>query len=148
MLSYMLISILPAAWLVAAINDVMELKIPNWISLFLVAAFPVAAVYFGFSFSMFFACVALGLGVLVAGFVLFALNKLGGGDVKLLAASALWIGPAAFTAFFIKMVLMGGLFAFVLLMFRRTPPLPVYAHAPWVMQLHQSGRFWLRTVLT
>ncbi len=140
MLSYMLISVLPAAWLVAAVNDVIEMKIPNWISIFLLACFPVAALYFGFSFSSFFACIALALGILVVGFVLFAMNKLGGGDVKLLAASTLWIGPAALLPFLMKMVLMGGLFALVIMMFRKTPLLPAYAHAPWIMNLHQSGK--------
>ncbi len=139
MFSYMLIAILPAAWLVAAINDVLEMKIPNWISIALLSFFPVAALYFGYSFNMFFLCIALGLAVLIVGFVLFSLNKLGGGDVKLLAATAPWIGPAAFAPFMFKVILMGGAFAFVILMFRKTPMLPAYVHAPWVVKLHQSS---------
>jgi prepilin peptidase CpaA len=35
----------------------------------------------------------VGLAVLVAGFALFALNRMGGGDVKMLAACAPWVAP-------------------------------------------------------
>lgn len=140
MLSYIFLSVLPAAWIVAAANDVREFRIPNWISIVLIAAFPLCALYFQYSWTLFFQCLALGVGMLIFGFALFTLNIFGGGDAKLLAASAPWIGPAAFIVFVYKVALMGGLLAFVLLAFRKTPVLPVYAHSATLMNLHQSAR--------
>ena len=140
MLSYLLLSIPPAAWAVAALNDIKALRIPNWISLFLIGSFPVAALAFGFTLSEFLTALLMGAGMLVVGFSLFSLNLFGGGDAKLLAASAPWIGMSAMVIFLYKVALMGGLLALALLMFRKTPLLPVYAHSDWIMKLHQSGK--------
>ncbi|WP_306252214.1 prepilin peptidase [Parvularcula sp. IMCC14364] len=140
MLSYILVSILPASWLIAAINDLGELKIPNWISITLVLAFPVMALCFGYSIEMLSSSIALALGVLVLGFAIYTTGQFGAGDVKLLAATALWVGPAAFPMFLFKVILASGIFAFAIIMFRSTPMLPVYAHAPWLMELHGSRR--------
>ncbi len=56
--------------------------------------------------------VALQLGVALATFVvlagLFALRAMGGGDVKLLAALALWIEPSWFLKLLVMMALLGG----------------------------------------
>ncbi|MCI5046585.1 MAG: prepilin peptidase [Aquisalinus sp.] len=140
MLSYLIVSMLPAAWLIAAINDLSELKIPNWIPATLVLAFPVMAVTFGYSFEMLSSSLLLALGALVVGFAIYATGQFGAGDVKLLAATALWVGPAAFPMFLFKVILASGIFAFAIIMFRSTPMLPVYAHAPWLMELHGSRR--------
>ena len=140
MLTYLLLSVFPACLLIAGGNDLLEMKIPNWISLLLISVFFLSVLYLGPPLEDVFANIALSIGVFVAGFSLFAINKLGGGDVKILAAASLWIGVGAFLSFFVKMILIGGLFAFLILMFRRTPLLPVYAHTPWVMNLHQSAK--------
>ncbi|MGV6800360.1 MAG: A24 family peptidase [bacterium] len=140
MLSYLFLSILPSAWIVAAINDLKSFKIPNWISVVLIAAFPLAALYFQYPPMLVLQCIGLGVAMLVLGFALFVLNVFGGGDAKLLAATAPWIGPSVFIVFLYKVVLMGGLFALILLLFRKTPALPVYAHSNVIMNLHQSGQ--------
>ena len=53
---------------------------------------------------------AMGLALLVL-LPPFALNMLGGGDVKLLAAVALWLGKDQVTALLILVGIVGGLFA-------------------------------------
>ncbi|MEK7264914.1 MAG: pilus assembly protein CpaA, partial [Pseudomonadota bacterium] len=65
---------------------------------------------------------------------------LGGGDAKLLAACAPWIGLAALGPFLVYTALAGGGFAVALILFRMTPALPVYAQAPWLMRLHQRPK--------
>jgi prepilin peptidase CpaA len=56
--------------------------------------------------------VAAQVGVALAAFVvlagLFALRAMGGGDVKLLTALALWIEPASFLKLIVIMALLGG----------------------------------------
>ncbi len=48
------------------------------------------------------------LGVLVATFALFSLNMLGGGDAKLMAAGALWMGAEHIIEFVAFVTIFGG----------------------------------------
>jgi prepilin peptidase CpaA len=70
---------------------------------------------------------------------LFALNMLGGGDVKLLAAVALWLGMNKLAALLILVGIVGGIFALFWLAMRwvirtglreRKLPRSLQAHAP------------------
>ncbi|WP_353956494.1 prepilin peptidase [uncultured Brevundimonas sp.] len=62
---------------------------------------------------------------------LFALNWVGGGDAKLLAAACLWMGPAGSLPFLLSSAIVGGLFCLALITARRTipafPGLPAWA---------------------
>ena len=49
--------------------------------------------------------------IFAGGVVLFVLNALGGGDVKLLAATALWAGPGAIFDFLLVTTITGGVIA-------------------------------------
>ena len=138
MLAYLFLSILPAALVVAAINDMMEMKIPNWVSFVLLASYPCAALYFQIPLPDVMASVLLALVVLAFGFTLFAFNLLGGGDAKLLAAVAPWMGLGAVAHFAMYMVLAGGALALALLLFRQIPPMPIYANTGWIMNLHNA----------
>lgn len=95
--------------LAAAITDVARLRIPNLIPLLLLA---------GFALSAAAGQVAAPLGHLVALLVVlalllpvFAFGMLGGGDVKLLAAAALWLGLADLPLLLILVGIAGGVFA-------------------------------------
>ena len=57
--------------------------------------------------------------ILLIGFGLFAFGHMGGGDVKLLTASALWAGPELTLAFLLLTAIAGGLLSAVLLMQNR-----------------------------
>lgn len=59
--------------------------------------------------------VALGLGVLAAGAFCFARGWMGGGDVKLLAATSLWAGPPLFSPFILVTAVAGGMLGLLLL---------------------------------
>jgi len=54
-----------------------------------------------------------GMGVLVVGIMIFALGWLGGGDVKLLAALALWAGPDHLVLLLLMTCLAGGILALI-----------------------------------
>lgn len=58
------------------------------------------------------------LGLLAAGLVLFGLGIMGGGDVKLVTATALWLGAAHVPRFLLLTALAGGVLAAAFL-FRR-----------------------------
>jgi prepilin peptidase CpaA len=80
----------------------------------------------------------VGFAVLVFGMVLFATGTFGGGDAKLLAVGALWMGPSEVLPFVAFVAIFGGVLAVLMLAYRRCPitliPVPVPA---WATRLHQ-----------
>jgi len=112
----------------AAVSDARRLIIPNWVSIALAAIYPLAALAVGAPLTAVGMHVLFGLAVLAVGFFLFAGNIIGGGDAKLMAATAVWAGSEAFFVFFFWTVVAGGLMALALLGARQllnavtTPP--------------------------
>ncbi len=98
----------------AAANDLRDMRIPNWISLALVALFAGYAVINGAALPV-QAHLAVGVGTLAVTFVIFAAGALGAGDAKLLSALALWMGPENGPAFLAMVAILGGLFALLLM---------------------------------
>ena len=133
----LLLSILPVMVIVAALTDVTSMTIPNWISLVLIAAFAPAALVAGLGPVEIGLHVAIGLGALMLGIALFALNLLGGGDAKLMAAASLWLGLDATLVFILATAVTGGLFSLALLVVRNAGA-PLAAAGPaWMGRLLQ-----------
>lgn len=57
-------------------------------------------------------------GAIVVGFAIFVLRWMGGGDVKLLMVSGLWIGTAHLVEFLVYMGVIGGVMSIALLLLR------------------------------
>ena len=108
-LQYGLLVALAIALLVAAATDWRRRQIDNWLNLAIALAAPLFWWASGLSL---WPDVALQLGVGVAAFAvfaaMFAMKWMGGGDVKLLTALALWVPPLAFMKLLIAMALAGG----------------------------------------
>jgi len=139
-LALIFLSAFPAALLIAAINDLMEFKIPNWASGVMFLSYFAASALLGAPISQLLEGVFLALAVLAVGFTLFATKIIGAGDAKLLAAAAPWIGLSALLSFVLNVAIAGAFFAIVLMLFRQVPLLPVYARAPWLIRLHERPR--------
>lgn len=60
----------------------------------------------------------IGLATFFAGFILFALKVMGGGDVKLLAVMAIFVGKASFVPFLTLIAIFGGVLSVLLLLLR------------------------------
>ena len=112
---YGLLAALAIALLVAAFTDLRSRKIGNWLT----GAIALGAPLFWWACDMPLwadpwsqASVAAQLGIALLTFVilavLFALRAMGGGDVKLLTALALWIAPLPFLRLVVMMALIGG----------------------------------------
>jgi prepilin peptidase CpaA len=114
-----LLSLFPALVIVAALRDATSMTIPNWISIALVAAYLPAALSLGLPFGLIAASAGLSAGALVLGVGMFALRWIGGGDAKLFAAAALWLGLSGAVPFLIWTALAGGVLAAALLGARR-----------------------------
>ena len=140
MIAFLILAVFPSALLIAAANDIYEFKIPNWLNLTLIAAYPVAGFAVSAPMSVMAEGLLLGGAVLAVGFGLFAFRIIGGGDAKLLAAAAPWIGFAALGNFLIMTAITGLVLAVAMATFRKMPILPVYAHAPWLMRLHERKK--------
>jgi len=105
--------------LFAAAADIARYAIPNWVSLALTGVFVIAALFAQAPLAQVGAHLAFGFGVLVVGFFLFQAGVFGGGDAKLLAATAVWTGFAAFPPFLFWTALAGGALALALLAARQ-----------------------------
>lgn len=137
MLQFLILVIFPAALILAAVNDLATMTISNWISLALIVTFPVLAFAIGLSLEQIGWHFAAGGLVLVGGFTLFAFNLIGGGDAKLLAAAALWLGWDDLYTLLFYTALMGGPLCVLLVMYRAAP-LPLWAYNfEWLHRLHQ-----------
>ena len=79
-------------FLIAAVNDLRERRIPNWISVALLALYAVLAVLDPAKM-LIWQSLLTGLGVFAVLFVLFRFGYMGGGDVKLWTATAVLVGP-------------------------------------------------------
>lgn len=130
-----LLAVLPALVIVAGLKDLTSMKIPNWISGLLVLAFFPAALALGLGPVDFGLHLAVGLAALLIGMGLFALNLLGGGDVKLMAAACLWLGVSGSGVFILSTAVIGGLFSLALLLGRAWLQPWVGAGPGWWVQL-------------
>ena len=112
---YGLLIALAIALLFAAFTDIRSRTIHNWLNLSIAASAPV---FWWASGMALWPDVAIQLGCTLLAFaffaVLFALNTMGGGDVKLLTALALWIEPMAFLQLLMIMALAGGVLTIVM----------------------------------
>jgi prepilin peptidase CpaA len=144
---YGLLAGLAIALLIAGFTDLRSRKIGNWLTGVVAVAAPLFWWASGLSL---WPGVAAQVGVALAAFailaVLFAMRAMGGGDVKLLTALALWIEPGWFLRLVIMMALIGGVLTLVLgalhVMRRRrerlTIPygLAIASAGLWVLSVH------------
>jgi prepilin peptidase CpaA len=112
--------ILPLCLAVAAFSDLFTMTIPNRISVILFGAFLLVAPLAGLSAAMIGMHLLASLIVFSVCFTLFALNIMGGGDAKLLTASAVWFGfNSSLMTFVLYVSIVGGLLTLLILMMRK-----------------------------
>lgn len=109
-LHYGLLTALAIALLVAAFTDLRRRQIDNWLN----AGIALTAPVFWWSLGLdLWPGVAIQFGVAAATFAicagLFAMRQMGGGDVKLLTALALWIQPEFFLQLIVIMAIVGAI---------------------------------------
>lgn len=122
----------------AAASDLLTMLIPNRISLALVAGFAVFAVTGPMGWTEIGYHLGAGAMILVATFTLFAFGIIGGGDAKLAAATALWMGFDGLGDYLLVASLLGGGLTLGIL-FARSHPLPLrIARMPFALHLHDA----------
>ncbi len=112
---YVLLAALAIALVIAAFTDLRRRQIDNWLNAAIALTAPL---YWWASGLSLWPDVAIQLGVGVGAFVvfaaLFAMRMMGGGDVKLLTALALWVDPTNFIRLLIIMAIVGGVLTLVM----------------------------------
>jgi prepilin peptidase CpaA len=92
MISAAIMVIFPLCMAMAACSDLLTMTIPNRLSVVLIASFALIAPLTGLSLHDILMHCGAGAAVFAACFILFAFNIMGGGDAKILTASAIWFG--------------------------------------------------------
>lgn len=112
---YALVAALAIALLTAAFTDIRRRQIDNWLNAGIALCAPLYWWAQGLSL---WPDVAMQIGVALLAFVvlagLFAIRAMGGGDVKLLTALALWLPAPLFLKMLVVMSIAGGVLTLVL----------------------------------
>jgi prepilin peptidase CpaA len=141
--SWFLIGLLSAALIVAAIGDWRARIIPNWLN----GAIALLAIPFWWASGLspwpdMAIQVALALAVLVVFNLMFSLGWMGGGDVKLLGALALWLPWGAMLYLLVIMSLAGGVLTIAMLIPHRISKSTGNPEVPYGIAIAFAG-LWL-----
>ena len=109
-------------FLTAALIDGRTYRIPNWVSLALVALFAVAVALSGKTIVDYWPNLALGAGMMVIGYGLYAATGMGAGDAKLAAAAVMWAGLGGLYAWVFALAMSMAALAVTLVVLRRVAP--------------------------
>jgi prepilin peptidase CpaA len=134
---YLAFVLFPVGMAFAATSDLLTMTISNRVTLGLAAAFFLLAPFAGMDWSLFGLHVAAGAIVLAIAFGCFAFGWIGGGDAKLAAVIALWLGPYQTMPFILTASIFGGVLTLAILTFRRQQ-WPAFIDQAWVQRLHDS----------
>jgi len=134
----LLLFVVPALLALAAGWDLTSYTIPNSLSAALIVVFALFAVTTHMTLGAMGTHLLAGAVGLFAGFALFALGTIGGGDAKLFAAIALWLGFANLLDFTLAASLFGGALAILILGLRHVPLPALLCGQSWLMRLHDE----------
>lgn len=120
--------------------DATRYIIPNWLVGLVIAPYPLM-VLMSDPVVPWLTALAVTLGTFAVGSLIFAMRWMGGGDIKLLTACALWTGLSALLDLVMYTALLGGVMALALLALRIVLPrlAPVYAASDRLPRMLQKA---------
>jgi prepilin peptidase CpaA len=127
----------PAMMAFAASSDLFTMTISNRVALALLAGFFALALISGMPPGDMLSHLGAALAVLAVSFVFFARGWIGGGDAKLAAATALWLGFDHLMAYLLYASIFGGILTLAMIRFRLMPLPQSLAEQEWVKRLHR-----------
>jgi prepilin peptidase CpaA len=136
LLHFSVLAFFPALMALSASMDLLTLTIPNRICLSLALGYLVLAALLGASAADMLLNISRALAILAIAFVMFALGWVGGGDAKLAAATALWLGWNSMLDYSVAAAIYGGALTLIILSARRMPLPAALARLAWVARLH------------
>lgn len=123
----------------ACIMDLLTMKIRNWLVVALLLAYWVLAPFAGFDLATIGWSAAAAGAVLLVAFAFFAMGWIGGGDAKLAAVTALWVGSGQTLNYVFYTALLGGVLSIILMSFRELELPHRWRASPWLARLHGPG---------
>ncbi|MES1155166.1 MAG: prepilin peptidase [Pseudorhodoplanes sp.] len=129
----------PALMAFAAASDLFTMTISNRVSLALVAGFAFMAFAVGMPQHAILSHIGAGATVLAFTFVFFARGWIGGGDAKLAAPTALWLGFDQLMNYLLYASVFGGVLTFIVIQFRFMPLPAALAGQDWAQRLHRAN---------
>ena len=110
--------VFPLLMIFAALADLFTMTIPNRVSLVLIAAYLLLALYLRLPLATVGLHLSCGLAMLALTFTMFQMGWIGGGDAKLAAATALWLGWPSLFEYGLAASLIGGVLTVAILALR------------------------------
>ncbi len=139
MLETTLLILFPLAMFYAAVSDLLSMTISNKVSLAVIGGFVILSWAIGMDIQTIAWHWGLAFIVLIVGFGFFAAGWMGGGDVKLAAATSLWLGWEFTLPYLVLAGFMGGVLTFLILI-ARSKLLPVsLIKVSWIARLHDKN---------
>ena len=142
MLIALILVVFPFCMVFAALSDMLSMTIANRVALLLAATFLIVAPLTGMPWDIYGWHVAAGATVLFVTFGLFALGGMGGGDAKLMSATALYMGFGLhLVEYLVVSAFLGGLLTVAILMYRKSPLSAYTGHNVFLRHFadHQTG---------
>ena len=140
-LAFFIMMIFTAGMFTAAIRDASTMTIPNWASLLVIGGFFLVVPFMwpawsvaGSPWPVLGEHMAVGLTVFAVGFAMFAFGWLGGGDAKLMAATAFWWQWPDMLMYLFYTTFSGGILALLIVFGRKYVPVQVLT-MPWLHRL-------------
>lgn len=139
MASVTLLIVFPFLMAYAAARDLLTMLIPNAVSLLLLLGFAVFAASTGLWGWDLAGHLGAGATTLAVTFTLFAFGIIGGGDAKLAAATAVWIGFDRLPDYLLVASVAGGALTLAILAARAHPLPAALGRFPFARHLHDAG---------
>lgn len=138
MLDTALILFFPFFMAFAGASDLVSMTISNKVSLALMGGFMVFAWLIGMPVPDIAWHWAIFAVVLAMGFALFAFGAIGGGDAKLAASTALWLGWEHSMSYFVIAAFLGGVLTLIILRLRSMPLPDRVSNVGWIARLYRA----------
>ena len=138
MLDSAILVFFPILMAFAACSDLFTMLISNRVSVALVIGCLPLAFFVGMPMDMMLLHYSCGVAVLAITFAMFCFGWVGGGDAKLAAATAIWVGWDHIMEYALLTAILGGFLTLALLAVRRWPLPGILVRQHWIARLHDE----------
>lgn len=118
---FVLFAALTSLMILVIYFDFTSYTIPNWLNGLMLALYPALLLLSNEPIAWQQALIAFGIATVI-GFAIFAMKYMGGGDIKLLIVTSLWIGLAEMMEYTLLWAIFGGLLSVVVIIARKYVP--------------------------
>jgi prepilin peptidase CpaA len=129
----------PMLMALSASMDLLTFTISNRLCAVLVLGYLVFAALLGVSTVDILLNISCALAILIIAFIMFNLGWVGGGDAKLAAATAAWLGWTTILNYGLAAALFGGILTLIVLGARMVPLPAALSRVDWLARLHNAS---------